>query len=158
MSIYPKYLRQSHRRQASAATFAREIKPTLHNLVDPETGARRSVPIYNELNKYAIEYEGGPPRVNKFGTRLYNTVLVNKRSGIAPERVFVSDPDLFKRSVHITRDEKVPGFRLVRDGKPVLNSAGISKVFKHNNKGGKNRSHTKKSGRKTGRKTYKRRH
>jgi hypothetical protein len=128
MSIYPRVLTQEDRNQASAATFAEEIKPTLHKFVNPATGERKGLikrimkpktyPVYAETEDF-------------------------------PRGYFVSDPALHKRSVHSTRDSTVERFRFVKNGKPV------SKYFIK--KGGKKKSH-KKTGRKTGRKTYKRRH
>jgi len=133
MSIYPKYLTQSHKNQTLAATFADEIRPTLYKLVNPETGERKGqMKGIMKPKKYPVY-----PDPEDF-----------------PTRYFVSDPEKFKRSVHSTRDSTVERFRLVKDGNPVHNN----KYFYKSKKGGKNRSHTKKSGRKTGRKTYKRRH
>ena len=131
MSIYPKDLTQEDRNQASAATFAEEIRPTLHKFVNPATGERKgpikrimkpkTYPVYDEPEDF-------------------------------PRSDFVSDPKKFKRYVHSTRDSTVNRFRFVRDGEPVHKN----KYFNKSKKGGK-KSH-KKSGRKTGRKTYKRRH
>lgn len=133
MSIYPKDLTQRDRNQASAATFAEEIRPTLHKLVNPATGERKgkmkgimkpkTYPVYTEPEDF-------------------------------PTRYFVSNPDLYNRSVHSTRNSTVNRFRFVKDGNPVPNN---NKYFYKPKKGGK-KSHKKKSGRKTGRKTYKRRH
>ena len=129
MSIYPKDLTQADRNQASAATLAELIRPTLRKLVNPETGERKgkmkgimktkTYPVYDEPEEFERRY-------------------------------FVSNPKLYKRYVHSTRDSTVNRFRFVKDGKPV------SKYFNKSKKGGK-KSH-KKSGRKTVRKTYKRRH
>jgi hypothetical protein len=132
MSIYPKYLTEEDRKQASAATLAELIRPTLRKLVNPETGERKgkmkgimkpkTYPVYTEPDEF-------------------------------PRRSFVSDPDRYNMSVHSTRDSTVKRFRFVKDGKPVHKS---SKYFYKPKKGGK-KSH-KKSGRKSGKKTYKRRH
>jgi hypothetical protein len=123
MSTYPKDLTQEDRNQTSAATLSELIRPTLHKFVNPETGERKG----------KMKGIMKPKTYDKF-----------------PRRYFVSDPDLYKRSVHSTRDSTVNRFRFVKDGKPV------SKYFNKSKKGGK-KSH-KKSGRKTVRKTYKRRH
>ena len=128
MSEYPKVLTQEDRKQASAATFAKDIQPILHKFVNPATGERK-----------------GPIK----GIMKPKTYPVYAETEDFPRRYFVSDPDLYKRSVHSTRDSTVNKFRFVKDGEPV------SKYF--NKKGGKKKSH-KKTGRKTGRKTYKRRH
>jgi hypothetical protein len=131
MSIYPKDLTQEDRNQASAATLAELIRPTLRKLVNPETGERKgkmkgimktkTYPVYAEPEEFERRY-------------------------------FVSDPYRYKKSVHSTRDSTVNRFRFVRDGNPVHND----KYFNKSKKGGK-KSH-KKSGRKSGKKTYKRRH
>jgi len=106
----------------------------LHKLVNPETGERKGqIKGIMKPKKYPVY-----PDPEDF-----------------PRRYFVSDPDLYKRSVHSTRDSTVKRFRFVKDGTPVHKH---NKYFYKSKKGGKNRSHTKKSGRKTGRKTYKRRH
>jgi hypothetical protein len=129
MSIYPKDLTQRDRNQASAATFAEEIRPTLHKLVNPATGERKGkMKGIMKPKKYPVY-----PDPEDF-----------------PTRYFVSNPDLYNMSVHSTRDSTVNRFRFVKDGKPV------SKYFNKSKKGGK-KSH-KKSGRKSGKKTYKRRH
>ena len=131
MSIYPKDLTQEDRNQASAATFAEEIRHTLHKLVNPATGERKGkMKGIMKLKKYPVY-----PDPEDF-----------------PRRYFVSDPDLHNMSVHSTRDSTVNRFRFVRDGNPVH----YNKYFNKSKKGGK-KSH-KKSGRKSGKKTYKRRH
>ncbi len=131
MSTYPKDLTQSDRDQASAATFADEIRPTLHKLVNPVTGERKGqMKGLMKPKKYPVY-----PDPEDF-----------------PTRYFVSDPEKFKRSVHSTRNSTVKRFRFVKDGNPVHNN----KYFYKPKNGGK-KSH-KKTGRKSGRKTYKRRH
>ena len=110
MSIYPKDLTQQDRNQASAATLAELIRPTLHKFVNPATGERKgkmkgimkpkTYPVYTEPEDF-------------------------------PRRYFVSDPDLYNRSVHSTRDSTVNRFRFVKGRKPV------SKYFNKSKKGGK---------------------
>ena len=132
MSIY---LTQEDRNQASAATFAEEIKPTLHKFVNPATGERKGqMKGIMKPKKYPVY-----PDPEDF-----------------PRRYFVSDPRLFNQSLH--NPGKAPGFRFVINGEPALTNAGISKFFYPKPKKGGKKSHKKKTGRNTGRKTYKRRH